>query len=71
MEAAHSLRLVLKNHMTPRRAKKGEAAPAPIEKPTHAIIWVAKSFPPWQSTVLTCLKELYDVSMVKIWDVKI
>lgn len=62
MEAAHSLRLHLKNYLTPRKAKKGESAPPEIEKPTHAIIWVAKSFPPWQSTVLTCLKDMHDVS---------
>ena len=62
IEAAHSLRLHLKNYMTPRKGKKGETS-GTIEKPTHAFIWVAKSLPPWQSTVVTCLKELHQVSI--------
>ena len=31
------------------------------EKPSHGIIWVAKTYPPWQNTVLTILKSLYQV----------
>ena len=31
------------------------------EKPSHAVIWVAKTYPPWQSLVLTTLKKLYEV----------
>lgn len=67
IEAAHALRLHLKNHMTPRRGKK-DVGTAPVEKPTHAMVWVARSFPPWQSTVLTCLKELYEVSTVFLYE---
>lgn len=29
-------------------------------KPRHAIIWVAKNFPPWQDRVLHKLHELLD-----------
>ena len=30
-------------------------------KPTHGTIWVAKTYPAWQSTVLNTLKSLYKV----------
>jgi hypothetical protein len=59
MEAAHSFRIALKNHTQPRKPSKG----AVTEKPTHATVWVAKTFPPWQSTVLRTLKQLHDVSL--------
>jgi len=32
------------------------------EKPSHAVIWVAKTYPQWQSLILTTLKALYEVS---------
>lgn len=62
MDAAHSFRIFLKNYLAGQRAQKGKAAPPPVEKPTIATIWVAKTFPPWQSCVLTTMKSLYDVS---------
>jgi leucyl-tRNA synthetase len=62
METAHSFRIVLKNHAQPRKPSKGTASISAAEKPTHATIWVAKTFPPWQSTVLKTLKQLHDVS---------
>ena len=30
------------------------------ERPTHATLYVAKTYPPWQCTVLSTLKEMYD-----------
>lgn len=62
MEVAHSFRIILKNHTQPKKSTKGTSDIAAIEKPTHATIWVAKKFPPWQATVLITLKQLYDVS---------
>ncbi|XP_012279692.1 leucine--tRNA ligase, cytoplasmic isoform X2 [Orussus abietinus] len=59
MDAAHSFRIYLKNYLTVKKAPKSQKEPPPIEKPTHGTIWVAKSFPPWQSIVLTTMKELY------------
>lgn len=53
MDAAHEFRLRLKAVMN---AGKNKKAPAP---PTHGSIWVAKTYPPWQNTVLTTLKDLY------------
>ena len=29
------------------------------EKPTHATVFVAKTYPPWQCTVLSTLKDMY------------
>jgi len=38
-----------------------------LEKPSHAVIWVAKTYPPWQSLVLTTLKSLYEVKHWTAW----
>lgn len=69
MDAAHSFRILLKNHCTPRKAAKGKPEEKPVEKPTSGIIWVAKNFPTWQNIVLTTMKELYDVSFFQIPDI--
>lgn len=61
MEAAHSFRILLKNQLTVKKAKGKAAAPPPPEIPTLGTIWVAKQFPPWQSTVLTSMKQLFEV----------
>jgi leucyl-tRNA synthetase len=62
MEVAHSFRIFLKNYTQPKKPAKGTSDISSTQKPTHATIWVAKKFPPWQATVLTTLKQLYDVS---------
>jgi leucyl-tRNA synthetase len=62
MEVAHSFRIFLKNHTQPRKSTKGTGGMSAAQKPTHATIWVAKKFPPWQATVLMTMKQLYDVS---------
>ncbi|KAL7300784.1 hypothetical protein TKK_0006759 [Trichogramma kaykai] len=58
MDAAHSFRVRLINHTTVK-TKKQKGPVAPIEKPTVGTIYVAKTWPAWQSSVLTCMKELY------------
>lgn len=58
MNTAHSLRILLKNYMTPKKSKGKTESPL-IEKPTQGTIWVAKTYPPWQNTILTTLKKLY------------
>lgn len=58
MDAAHSFRIMLKSHCTPKKSGKGKGDAAPIVKPTSATIWVAKTFPTWQAIVLTTMKEL-------------
>lgn len=60
MNSAHEFRLRLKSYyQVSNKSKKGGDENKP-QKPTHAVIWIAKSFPPWQSLVLTSLQKLYD-----------
>ncbi|XP_065207931.1 leucine--tRNA ligase, cytoplasmic isoform X2 [Planococcus citri] len=59
MEAAHSFRLQKKNYFQVVSRKNKNAASTPPEKPNKAVIWIAKTFPPWQSTVLSVILELY------------
>uniref|UniRef100_A0A1S4GYI9 leucine--tRNA ligase n=2 Tax=Anopheles gambiae TaxID=7165 RepID=A0A1S4GYI9_ANOGA len=61
MEAAHSFRLALKN-ATQQKAGGGKGASnkALVAKPSDGTIWVAKTFPPWQSCVLDTMRELYE-----------
>lgn len=61
METAHSFRLAQKQ-TTQSKVKGGKdqkSSALPV-KLTNAIIWVAKSFPPWQSCVLDTLRELFE-----------
>lgn len=60
METAHSFRLQQKNILN-MGAKKKQTGVKEIEKPTKAVAWVAKSFPPWQTTILETMKQLYIV----------
>eukprot|EP00092_Neocalanus_flemingeri_P034373 GFUD01037380.1.p1 GENE.GFUD01037380.1~~GFUD01037380.1.p1 ORF type:complete len:1177 (+),score=448.54 GFUD01037380.1:84-3614(+) len=57
MEATRDFRLKLKN-ISNVKPKKG-AAPAPAAPPTHATVYVAKSYPAWQCLVLDTLREMY------------
>ncbi|XP_006610431.1 leucine--tRNA ligase, cytoplasmic isoform X2 [Apis dorsata] len=59
MDAAHSFRILLKNYLTPKKTQKGKTETLIVEKPTEGTIWVAKTYPPWQSTILTMMKNLY------------
>ena len=53
-------RLRLKAHMTPAKAKKGGAAPAAVEAATHCTVYVAKSYPAWQCTILDTMREMHN-----------
>ncbi|XP_055917022.1 leucine--tRNA ligase, cytoplasmic isoform X1 [Eupeodes corollae] len=65
MEAAHSFRLSLKNLLQVKGKGGKEKAVDPASlKPDRGIIWVAKTYPPWQCCVLDTLKELYIVKNV-------
>lgn len=57
MEATRDFRLKLKN-LANAKPKKG-AAPTPAVPPTHATVYVAKSYPAWQCIVLDTLKDMY------------
>nr|XP_023027907.1 leucine--tRNA ligase, cytoplasmic isoform X1 [Leptinotarsa decemlineata] len=59
MESAHSFRVHLKAYQQGIKTKTNPN-PAPVEKPNVVSIWVAKSFPSWQSCILKCLKNHYE-----------
>ncbi|XP_050477440.1 leucine--tRNA ligase, cytoplasmic isoform X1 [Bombus huntii] len=59
MDAAHSFRILLKNYLMPKKAAKRKNETSVIEKPNQGTIWVAKTYPPWQSTILSTMKDLY------------
>ncbi|XP_032668298.1 leucine--tRNA ligase, cytoplasmic isoform X2 [Odontomachus brunneus] len=59
MSAAHTFRILLKNYVTPKKPSKGKSDASAVEKPTQGIIWVAKTYPLWQSIVLTTMREMY------------
>ena len=64
MDAAHTFRILLKNYMTPKKSKtKNDII---IEKPSQGIIWVAKTYPPWQSIILETMREMYCVSSINL-----
>ncbi|XP_072026389.1 leucine--tRNA ligase, cytoplasmic-like [Amphiura filiformis] len=55
--SAHEFRLRLKNVKNP--SGKGKKAVAP-SIPTHGTIYIAKTYPPWQSAVLSTMKKAYE-----------
>lgn len=59
MNAAHSFRLQRKNYLQVL-SKKNKKAPE-VAKPNKGLILVAKTFPPWQSIVLSTMLDLYQV----------
>lgn len=60
MEVAHLFRLQQKNILN-TGVKKKQILTKEVEKPTKALVWVAPTFPPWQTTILETMKELYTV----------
>lgn len=61
MEVAHTFRLALKN-AAQVKAKGAKDKVSAVEKPTDGTVWVAKSYPPWQSCVLNVMRGLFEVS---------
>ncbi|XP_050503774.1 leucine--tRNA ligase, cytoplasmic [Diabrotica virgifera virgifera] len=61
MECAHSFRVHLKTYMQGVKTKN-HPNPPPVEKPNIINIWVAKTFPEWQSLVLTTLKNHFQAN---------
>jgi leucyl-tRNA synthetase len=63
MSAAHEFRIRHKGYCQPAgggKTNKGKAgaAPAARQAPTHATIYVAETYPTWQSAVLTTMRSL-------------
>ncbi|XP_064483377.1 leucine--tRNA ligase, cytoplasmic-like [Ornithodoros turicata] len=62
MDAVHDFRIRLKQFHTAasKGKKKGENPDATISNGTiQGTVWIAKSFPPWQATILTTLQDLH------------
>ncbi|KAJ8976697.1 hypothetical protein NQ317_005914 [Molorchus minor] len=59
METAHSFRVHLKTYLQGIKTKTNPNPP-PVPKPNVINIWVAKTYPQWQSIVLTTLKRNFD-----------
>lgn len=64
MESAHAFRVHLKTYLQGIKTKN-HPNPPPVEKPNIVTIWVARSFPAWQSSILTTLKKHFEVSVAK------
>lgn len=63
MEVAHTFRLFLKQYLQGQQKASKTNAKVVVEKPDVVTIWVAKTFPAWQSCILETLKNIYDVCM--------
>jgi len=65
-ETVHEFRLRMKAYLaalTSKGNKKGGApAKGPAQQPTHGTIWIAKTYPNWQSIILTTLRDSFQVS---------
>ncbi|XP_018341238.1 PREDICTED: leucine--tRNA ligase, cytoplasmic [Trachymyrmex septentrionalis] len=70
IDAAHTFRILLKNYMIPKKSKTKNDI-TNIEKPNHGIIWVAKTYPPWQSVILETMREMYCKNGNKLPDNKV
>ncbi|XP_031557263.1 leucine--tRNA ligase, cytoplasmic-like [Actinia tenebrosa] len=56
----HDMRLRIKNLIAQQAKKHKGGSPPP--KPNHGVIYVASSFPAWQHTTLTIMKNLYNAN---------
>lgn len=63
MEAAHTFRIHLKTYLQGIKTKSNPNPPS-VEKPNMINIWVAKTFPSWQSCILTTLKNYLEVYII-------
>ncbi|SPP79186.1 leucine--tRNA ligase, cytoplasmic [Drosophila guanche] len=72
MEAAHAFRLNLKN-LLQLKAKGGKEKTLDPQtaKPNRALIWVAKTYPPWQCCVLDTMRELFNKFNASLPDNKV
>ncbi|XP_023175082.2 leucine--tRNA ligase, cytoplasmic [Drosophila hydei] len=72
MESAHSFRLNLKNLLQVRgKGGKEKALDAQTMKPNRGLVWVAKTYPPWQCCVLDTMREMYNKDTKTLPDNKI
>lgn len=55
MDAAHDFRKRQKAYTATGKSKKV------VPPPSHATVYIAKTYPPWQNTILTTVKNMFDV----------
>lgn len=67
-DISHNFRLRLKSAQTAKNKKGGNSKSN--ENPSHGVIWVAKTFPDWQSTILAKMQEAYTSNRNKLPDNK-
>lgn len=67
-DISHSFRLRLKSAMAVKTKKNSSAHPE--VKPTNGVIWVAKTFPDWQSSILAKMHEMYEANGKQLPDNK-
>lgn len=58
IDSCHSFRIRYKTFLT-QGSKSKQTKSTTLLKPTHATIYVARSFPKWQSIILSTLKSMY------------
>ncbi|KAH3839433.1 leucine--tRNA ligase, cytoplasmic-like [Dreissena polymorpha] len=56
MDSAHDFRKRKQAYCIVAKGKKE------VPAPTHATVYIARSYPPWQNTILTTLRTMYDTS---------
>ncbi|KAF2348893.1 Leucyl-tRNA synthetase class Ia archaeal/eukaryotic cytosolic [Trinorchestia longiramus] len=56
-DISHTFRLRMKSAMA-NKNKKGAGAAKVSEKPSHGTIWVAKTYPEWQSCILAKMEQM-------------
>ena len=56
-DISHTFRLRVKSSLA-AKSKKGDTKQASETRPTHGIIWVAKTYPEWQSIILSTMKNM-------------
>ncbi|WAQ98789.1 SYLC-like protein [Mya arenaria] len=56
MDSAHDFRKRKLAYLNVGKGKKE------VPAPTHATVYIAKSYPPWQHTILTTLREMYEAN---------
>ena len=71
MNTAHDFRLRLKSYSTQQTSGKAKGAKTqPPLAPTHATIYVARSYPSWQTFVINELKQLFTANSNTLPDSK-
>lgn len=58
MDSVHEFRIRLKSYQQVGKGKKGTQS-TPPSKPTHGTVWIAKTYPPWQTIVLSTMKDVF------------